>query len=54
MNEIGNVTKAMQADKNGSFYRVGSPTCPEGCCTPVYTADMEEDEGPSRPFVKPN
>lgn len=28
------------------FYRVGEPNCADGCCTPVYTADMEPIEGP--------
>jgi hypothetical protein len=36
----------MKLNEDGSFYRVGQPDCADGCCTPVYTADMAADEGP--------
>lgn len=51
MDEIGSMTKAIEADKSKAieadkFYTVGEPL-PCGCCTPVFTADMvaakEED-----------
>jgi hypothetical protein len=29
------------------YYRVGEPVCADGCCTPVFTKDMEaNNEGP--------
>jgi hypothetical protein len=31
---------------NEKYYTVGKPDCEEGCCTPVFVADMTKEEGP--------